>query len=550
MKRLKITSVLLSVSMCFSMLMTPVCVIADETADPTETAETTEITETKPAEPSEKKAAKETEAPKEAEATEETTAAKETEAVKESEPSKETEETEAPKETEATEETGATEETAQTAAPKTGGEQTDKKTKKGAVVHSGSFSNITWSLDDEGTLTVSGGNTKLKYGNGYPYLDYATEIKKVVVENPIVLIGENSFKGCSNLTDVVLNDGVTSIESRAFEECTSLKNINLPSGLTKIEVGVFRLCENLEKIVLPSGITLIDTSAFARCTSLKTINIPNGVTFIGNSAFYKCTSLESITLPDSLTVIDDYAFDSCSNLATVICSKNLTDISQSAFTGSGLTSFTIPDGIKTIYDYAFYECKKLTTIYIPKSVTKINKGAFLDCSSLTDVYQAGSENAWANVTIASKNDPLRKATVHYGESVDETYNIKVNSGTSDQTSATLNEIITITADTAPEGKRFYKWVAVKGNVSFGESKSPVTTFKMLSEDVEITATYKDIHTVTIHSGTSDKTSCILEDVIYITADSAPEGKRFDKWEVVKGNVEIVNPKESSTLFTI
>ena len=100
MKHLKITSVLLSISMCASMVMTPVSVIADDSAAPeeTQTAEVTEQEETK--KETEKPAPKETEK-KETEATEKTESA-ETEKQEPEETVKETE-TQATTETEAPE---------------------------------------------------------------------------------------------------------------------------------------------------------------------------------------------------------------------------------------------------------------------------------------------------------------------------------------------------------------------------------------------------------------------------------------------------------------
>ena len=64
MKHLKIASVLLSVSMCMSLIVTPVSVFADETPSETETIETTKETELKETEkkkPAETKVSKETE---------------------------------------------------------------------------------------------------------------------------------------------------------------------------------------------------------------------------------------------------------------------------------------------------------------------------------------------------------------------------------------------------------------------------------------------------------------------------------------------------------
>ena len=668
MKRLKITSVLLSVSMCFSMLMTPVCVIADETADTTETAETPATTEAKPSEPSDKKAPKETEAP------EETTAAKVTEAPKESEPSKETEEskeTEAPKETE-TETTEETEATEETATPKSGPEQTDKKTKKGAAVHSGSFKDINWTLDSYGVLTVSGGECATLTDGNYPWLEYKSDIKKVVLEKPVVEIGYEAFKNCTNLTEVVFNDDIyfigesafygcekltkikipsglyqlygntfencknlkevsflgglqkifgadfagceslesitipnsvtvigyntfkgcknlkevnlpdnlitlgsnvfescTSLESiklpdtlknldycifknctnsNAFKNCRKIKSITIPDKVTKLDAGIFQGCENLESVVLPDGLTTIGSEAFANCKSLKSIDIPDSVNYFASSVFYGCESLESIAFPKSATSVSDGLFKGCTSLKTVTFSGPVTVIDASAFENTNLSSFEIPDGVTKIYGAAFKGCKNLTSVSIPKSVTNITKNAFKDCTSLAVVNYAGSEEAWNNITIDSSNSALLEATINFAENSAESFAIKVNSGTSDCSSATLNKTVTITADAAPEGKVFFKCEVVKGNISLKNEYSSVTTFQMPDEDVEITAIYKTLHTVTVNSGTAEITSAIEGQRINIKADAAPEGKKFFSWEAVKGNVKFYVASYAETFF--
>ena len=51
---------------------------------------------------------------------------------------------------------------------------------------------------------------------------------------------------------------------------------------------------------------------------------------------------------------------------------------------------------------------------IPNSVTSIGEYAFYDCTSLTDVYYAGSEAQWKAISISfNRNDDLLTANIHY-----------------------------------------------------------------------------------------------------------------------------------------
>lgn len=123
MKRFKITSVILSVTMLFSMLMPSVTVMADEASAPSETQTTEsedkkEPEETKKQETKESETVKETEAPKETAAPKETEAVKETEVPEETEPAKESAESEPSKETEKAEPEETEPSVSETEAPK------------------------------------------------------------------------------------------------------------------------------------------------------------------------------------------------------------------------------------------------------------------------------------------------------------------------------------------------------------------------------------------------------------------------------------------------
>ena len=56
--------------------------------------------------------------------------------------------------------------------------------------------------------------------------------------------------------------------------------------------------------------------------------------------------------------------------------------------------------------------------------------------------------------------------------------------------------IRLSAGTAPAGKEFDKWVVDSGTITLADATSATTTFTMPAEDVEVTATYKDISVTT------------------------------------------------------
>ena len=69
---------------------------------------------------------------------------------------------------------------------------------------------------------------------------------------------------------VVENDRVK-IGERAFENCASLESIQLPDGMTEIYGGVFNSCKSLRSICLPQHLTILGESAFSDCEGLEEI---------------------------------------------------------------------------------------------------------------------------------------------------------------------------------------------------------------------------------------------------------------------------------------
>ena len=179
--------------------------------------------------------------------------------------------------------------------------------------------NLTWKLDADGTLTISGTGAMKNYDyNDNPSPVYNnSNVKKVVIEDGVTSIGNSAFNECISLTSITIPDSVTSIGTYAFSGCRSLTSITIPDSVTSIGAYAFQSCSNLTSITIPDSVTSIGASAFNSCSGLTSITIPDSVTSIGNFAFSYCISLTSITIPDSVTSIGSYAFYNCKNLTTI-----------------------------------------------------------------------------------------------------------------------------------------------------------------------------------------------------------------------------------------
>lgn len=223
-----------------------------------------------------------------------------------------------------------------------------------------SGSNVTWLLDDNGTLTISGSGK---------------------IEDCRSDIDQPWYSNRSDITSVVIEPGVTSIGSLAFYECSNLTSITIPSGFISIGDYAFWNCTGLTSITIQNGVTSIGTGAFWNCTGLTSITIPSSVTSIGVNVFYNCTGLTDITVDSNNSYF-------CSE-SGVLFNKDKTTLIYYPL-GKNDSSYTIPDGVTVIEQYAFYCNSKLTSVTIPSGVTSIGEMAFRECSGLTSVIVPSS----------------------------------------------------------------------------------------------------------------------------------------------------------------
>ena len=296
-------------------------------------------------------------------------------------------------------------------------------------------SNLTWTLDSKGVLTISGRGGMRDYGaSDAPWYDSRSRVKSAVIAEGVTSIGDSAFCNCTSLTSVTIPNSVTSIGEFAFRGCSSLTSVTIPNSVTSIGDGAFASCTSLTGIrvtegnshyssdasgvlfnkdkttlvqcpgafaayTIPDSVTSIGEQAFSGCKSLTSVTIPDSVTSIGKFAFRGCASLTSVTIPNSVTSIGDGAFASCTSLtgirvtegnshyssdaSGVLFNKDKTTLVQcpGAFSGS----YAIPDSVTSIGKFAFEGCTSLTSVTIPNSVTSIGDSAFCNCTSLTSV---------------------------------------------------------------------------------------------------------------------------------------------------------------------
>ncbi len=258
-----------------------------------------------------------------------------------------------------------------------------------AVMASGKCGeNLTWTLDSEGTLTISGTGSWYdeEYDNEvyteYHYYDqYKQQVKKVIITDGVTGIGIAAFNNFRILESVSIPESVTYIGNKAFMECLSLNDITLPQSLLTIGEYVF-MQTPLKALYIPANVKnirgpLVIHANFEGYTvdennkyfsvdengnlfnkaktklihlrfdpTVKEYTVPDSVTTIGRAAFTNFY-LEKIIIPETVTVIEESAFAGTFCLKEINLPKHLKklccfmDYGEISFVG--LEKLTIPE---------------------------------------------------------------------------------------------------------------------------------------------------------------------------------------------------------------
>ena len=177
-----------------------------------------------------------------------------------------------------------------------------------AEVASGTSGDVSWTLTDDGTLTVSGEGA---IGNDQSWLEHMDSITSIVIE-----------------------EGITTIGNYAFYECAGFESVTLPASLTTIGNYAFTNCSDLKSVTIPASVTKIGNSVFYQCTSLATVNYlgASEPPTVGSYVFVGCSST-------TVNVPVDYEGDTFAGLSV---SKTLCD--HAGHTQTGCTACGATDG--------------------------------------------------------------------------------------------------------------------------------------------------------------------------------------------------------------
>lgn len=306
-----------------------------------------------------------------------------------------------------------------------------------STIHTGTCGdNLTWTLDDEGTLTINGSGTM----NSSDEYDLFTEYKE-------------------EITSIVFTSGITEISGLYFSLLTNLKNLYIPNTYSigndfyKIE-NVVGNCKTLENIFVDSNNEEFSDIDGVLYNKEKTkiirmprgrsgiVEIPEGVERIAEKTFYNCQYITKIIFPSSIYSFDSFldVFYNCylledicmseeniryKDIDGVLYDKNINTIYKYP-TGKNAELYEIPDSVTSIWTGAFRFDKNLKTIAF-RNITQIYSYAFAGCESLTTIHYYGDQ--WGSINIMEYNASFTDATVEYKGNPHKTYSFITNGGT-------------------------------------------------------------------------------------------------------------------------
>jgi len=296
-------------------------------------------------------------------------------------------------------------------------------------------SNVTWTLDADGLLTISGtgamadySNAEVWYQSNAPWFSVRDLILQVEIQHGVTTVGDYAFYYCIDIQSVTLPNGITKIGESAFEVCHKMSDCNIPTTVTELGDRCFA-DSGITSVEIPYGITTINNH-FYNCNQLTSITIPESVTTIGRGAFWSCSALKSLSIPDSVTSIGENMCAMCNHLEYVYIGKGITENDPAKFSTifnycTSLEKFEVsPENpVYCADEYGVLLNKDMTELiqapsamtgiyYVPDGVVTLRPMAFCRNTGLTGVVLSDSVETLGSWSLGYTN--LKQVVLNAG----------------------------------------------------------------------------------------------------------------------------------------
>lgn len=298
---------------------------------------------------------------------------------------------------------------------------------------------LTWKLDGNGLLTISGTGAMYDYvalpepqEQDAPWAEM--DVRKLELEQGITHIGNYAFYRSNLSGEIEIPNGVKSIGHWAFATQSEITECVLPDTLESIGYYAF-LSTGIPAAYIPASVKEIGNGAFTDFgKSFIEVDPQNENFVVKNGGLYTkdmtrllavyMTTMGGFVIPDSVTTVDDWVFLNqakltsihlgagvssfgyvgnplmgCPNLEQVTVSDantayyavdNVLFASNSKELVSYPTTktdriYTVPAGVKSLGQWSIGANQNLQELIIPEGVTKIGDQAAMRCKNLKTV---------------------------------------------------------------------------------------------------------------------------------------------------------------------
>ena len=237
---------------------------------------------------------------------------------------------------------------------------------------------------------------------------FHTQVRHVLVEPGMRIVGEAAWRSCRQLQVVHLPDTVVSLLQGAFSRCRALRVVIAP-GCQHFGAKVFEECCSPTQIGVtqcPNNILALQAQlrprVFQGCTALQRLDLGKegrGPTY-PNRSLPDCCFLEAgivaLYLSSDFHRIGVAACTSCQQLQTVdLPQTDVIEILGSTFAHcSQLQQLSLSRNLRIIEQEAFLKCTSLQEVCIPPSLLYIARRAFAGCTQLRAVRKKGQSITW------------------------------------------------------------------------------------------------------------------------------------------------------------
>lgn len=296
----------------------------------------------------------------------------------------------------------------------------NEEIKNDGSIRSGKYNNISWILDSEGKLVLTGSGIIEQCNQGEGWRPFLDDIKAIEIGDGITGIGESAF---------------SNVNKSEFGDYSNLQiqKVTIPNSIEKIESGAFSGCYIQHLYYAGTKRTFVASemahgrNSFYDCISSSTVkNIHCCDGDILESGPYRYILLQDGTIEIIRYLEDEGNNPEGKNVITFPSEINgicVTSIGGGSRVGGGpwLAGVTIPDTVKNIGAYAFYNMTYLAnvtfpeglesigeyafcwdykiapSIKLPRSIKEIGNSAFAENWDLTDIYYAGTKAEWKRI---------------------------------------------------------------------------------------------------------------------------------------------------------